>query len=282
MTVYDNLGFGLRCRRVARRTIRARIREVAERLRVADILHRQPAELSGGQRQRVALGRAWVGEAGVLLLDEPMSHLDAQHRERMRRELLTHLDQGPVTTLYVTHDQEEALALGQRVAVMNAGGLQQVGTPAEVYRYPANRFVAEFLGMPTMNFIEGEIVRGSAESLCFRTLDGDLPLPDSARSLKLSAPALVVLGVRPQDLHFTRQTSIPGLPFYVEAMAFQGSQTLVYLKTPQGTPLTLCTASDTQLQVGQRGICTPVMDRIHLFAPGPFGENLLPPTHPVP
>ena len=153
MTVQQNIAFPLRMRRVAGSEIQQRVREAAEILGIAELLDRTPSQLSGGQQQRVALGRAMVRDPAVFLLDEPLSNLDMQLRSTMRQEILDLHKRLQVTMIHVTHDQVEAMTLGDRIAIMHEGRLQQLGTPGEVYDQPANRFVAGFLGNPPMNFL---------------------------------------------------------------------------------------------------------------------------------
>lgn len=157
MTVYDNIAFPLKLRKVPKQEIDQRVREVAEMLGLTELLKRKPRELSGGQRQRVALGRAIVRKPQVFLMDEPLSNLDAKLRVKMRAELKKLQRQLGVTTIYVTHDQVEAMTMGDRIAVINAGELQQVGSPDEVYDKPANTFVAGFIGSPPMNSMDASI-----------------------------------------------------------------------------------------------------------------------------
>ncbi len=168
LDVYRNLAFGLKLRRVPRAEIEVRVREAARRLGIESLLQRRPAELSGGQRQRVALGRAIVRDPQVFLFDEPLSNLDARWRESLRADLVELQRQLGTTTIHVTHDQVEAMLIGQRIAVMDAGRIQQVGPPLDVYHAPANRFVAEFIGSPPMNFLTGrvQIVEGRPTIVC--------------------------------------------------------------------------------------------------------------------
>jgi multiple sugar transport system ATP-binding protein len=195
MTVRENLGFGLRIRRQPPAAIEGRIREVADSLGLALLLDRKPAQLSGGQRQRVALGRAIVREPQAFLLDEPLSNLDAQLRAETRVELSKLHRRLGATMVYVTHDQVEALTLGDRIAVLKDGVLQQVAPPMELYRRPANRFVAGFIGSPGMNFIDGTLrrVEGSSQ---FVAGDLTVELPSDAGV----GAGTVTLGVRPQQL----------------------------------------------------------------------------------
>ena len=164
MTVARNLGFGLRLRNVPKAERERRVREVAAMLGLEELLDRKPSELSGGQRQRVAMGRAMVREPKALLMDEPLSNLDAKLRVTMRAELARLHERLGVTTVYVTHDQVEAMTLGQRVAVMRHGMLQQVDTPQRLFREPANLFVAAFIGSPSMNLVEARRGRGAGGS----------------------------------------------------------------------------------------------------------------------
>jgi len=158
MTVYDNMAFGLKLRKTPKAEIDKRVRDAAESLELSEYLKRKPKALSGGQRQRVALGRAIVRDPAVFLLDEPLSNLDAKMRVSMRKELKLLHQRLQTTMIYVTHDQVEAMTLGNRICVMSHGYIQQVGKPLDVYDYPVNKFVAGFIGTPTMNFLEGELL----------------------------------------------------------------------------------------------------------------------------
>jgi multiple sugar transport system ATP-binding protein len=193
MTVRRNLGFGLRMRRIPKAERERRVAEVAEVLGLEHLLQRRPGALSGGQRQRVAMGRAIVREPRVFLMDEPLSNLDAKLRVSMRAQLsLLHQRLG-VTTVYVTHDQVEAMTLGQRVAVLRDGTLQQCDTPPHLYRHPVNLFVAAFIGSPSMNFVHAAVGRGQVG-----LADVTVPLP--AGSALADADRKVILGVRPSGL----------------------------------------------------------------------------------
>jgi multiple sugar transport system ATP-binding protein len=188
MTVEKNLGFGLRRRRMPRDDVRARVDDVSRMLGLEDLLRRRPGQLSGGQRQRVAMGRALVREPEVFLLDEPLSNLDAKLRVQMRSELKRLHDRIGVTTIYVTHDQVEAITLGERIAVLSEGVLQQVGPPQDVYDHPANVFVAGFIGSPPMNLLTGVAVDGHVTV-------GEVELE------RTGAPdGEVLVGIRPEGL----------------------------------------------------------------------------------
>jgi multiple sugar transport system ATP-binding protein len=202
MSVRQNLGYGLKVRRTAKADIRRRVEEVARMLRLEELLDRRPAQLSGGQRQRVAMGRAVIREPRAFLMDEPLSNLDAKLRVSMRAELSALHGRLGTTTIYVTHDQVEAMTLGQRVAVMRDGRIQQVDTPQGLYRSPRNLFVAAFIGSPAMNLVEGRVEDSQIELAGFR-----LPLAhtDGLR------PGRVIVGVRPEAFEDTAFAD-PGLP----------------------------------------------------------------------
>jgi multiple sugar transport system ATP-binding protein len=222
MTVRQNLGYGLKVRRTKKSEAAERVAKVARLLRLDDLLDRRPAELSGGQRQRVAMGRAIVREPKAFLMDEPLSNLDAKLRVGMRAELVSLHDRLGATTVYVTHDQVEAMTLGQRVAVMRDGRIQQVDTPQVLYRLPQTLFVAAFIGSPAMNLVEAGVEGGAVEFGGFR-----IPLPPL---LGDTLPAgRVVLGVRPEsfeDVAFA-DPSLPQIDVTVTVLEELGSDTHV-------------------------------------------------------
>jgi ABC-type sugar transport system ATPase subunit len=192
MTVFDNLAFGLRRRKVPAEEIRRRVDEAAGLLDIGALLERRPGQLSGGQAQRVALGRALVREPQVFLMDEPLSNLDAKLRTQTRGEIRRLQQQVHTTTVYVTHDQVEAMTMGDRIAVMNHGVLEQVGTPEELYERPANRFVAGFIGSPAMSFFDGAVAADGNGGARLRADGVDVRLPRS------DLPGAVTVGVRPE------------------------------------------------------------------------------------
>ena len=209
MTVYDNMAFGLKMRKFPKPEIEKRVREAAEILGIQELLKRKPRQLSGGQRQRVAVGRAIVRHPQVFLFDEPLSNLDAKLRVQMRVELKRLHDRLETTAIYVTHDQVEAMTLGDRVVVMKDGWIQQVGEPLELYSHPANKFVAGFIGSPAMNFVDVTIaapadgVWAEAPGLRLR-----VP-PDRTERLRAHAGQRITLGVRPEDLHLAAGGDAP-------------------------------------------------------------------------
>ena len=234
LTVAKNLGYGLKVRKTPKDVIEARVQEVARMLGLEDLLARRPGALSGGQRQRVAMGRAIVREPAAFLMDEPLSNLDAKLRVDMRSELARLHERLGVTTIYVTHDQVEAMTLGTRVAVMRDGTVQQVDTPQTLYREPVNLFVAAFIGSPSMNLVAAELNGDAVEFAGFR-----IPLSGDRRPTGPSSGG-VILGVRPQDFSDAR-TADPALPVIeVEAAVVEelGSATHV-LFTIEAPPVDL-------------------------------------------
>lgn len=200
MSVYDNMAFGLKLRKLPKNEINQRVNEAAQLLGLGDLLNRKPKQLSGGQRQRVALGRAIVREPKVFLMDEPLSNLDAKLRVQTRAELIKLHRRLGITTIYVTHDQVEAMTMGDRIAVMKDGIVQQIDTPLGLYNHPANMFVAGFIGTPSMNFLDAKIVNGSEgyaiDGGCFKV---KAPT-DKAELLKEYVGKDVVFGIRPEDI----------------------------------------------------------------------------------
>ncbi len=223
MTVAQNMGFGLKLRGAPASEIDARVAEAARMLNLEGLLHRRPRELSGGQRQRVAIGRAIARRPQVFLFDEPLSNLDAALRVQTRAEILALHKRLGATMVYVTHDQVEAMTLATRIAVLNAGLLQQVGAPAELFHEPANRFVAGFIGSPAMNFIEGAVGPDGA----FTASGWRVPLP---RGLPARPHEAITLGLRPQGF-VPAGHDVAGTVEVVESM---GWEAYVHLKTASG------------------------------------------------
>jgi multiple sugar transport system ATP-binding protein len=231
--VYENLVFGLRMRRVPKADQRKRVEEIARILGLQDMLQRKPAQLSGGQRQRVAMGRAIVREPKAFLMDEPLSNLDAKLRGQMRAEIARIQQTLHVTTLYVTHDQVEAMTMGHRVAVMHDGVLQQIDTPQRIYDAPRNLFVATFVGSPPMNVLEAEVVREDGALLC-RSGATDIELPRDVVATRPQLEALVgrriVVGLRPEIVTESETgATIRGRVLLVEAL---GAEQLVHIDIP--------------------------------------------------
>jgi multiple sugar transport system ATP-binding protein len=230
MTVAGNIAYPLRVRRVPRHEIPGRVQKVAELLGIGELLQRRPKELSGGQRQRVALARAIVRQPRVFLMDEPLSNLDAKLRLYMRRELKRLQYELGTTTLYVTHDQAEAMTLAHRVAVMDAGKLQQFDTPLNIYQRPANKFVAGFMGSPGMNFLDGRIDHAQR-----KFVSQGLALDLGSQSLsQLQGCENVTLGVRPEDVRLSVAEFAEGIPAGIYVTEALGNETFASLNLGQG------------------------------------------------
>ncbi len=249
--VYENIAFALRIRRAPRAEIDGRVREVAQLLGLQELLDRRPSELSGGQRQRVALGRAIARQAVAFLMDEPLSNLDAALRINTRSEIKRLQRELGTTTVFVTHDQEEAMVLSDRIAVLRAGILQQYSTPAETYNRPGNLFVAEFIGSPKMNFLTGRIARQDGRLLFTNdAMHYDLSdsrtgeeVPESVRS------GDVVLGIRPEDVVITTETdTLKGRVLLIEPV---GPVTYIDLDL-HGSPFRISTRPNIEFAVGQQ------------------------------
>jgi ABC-type sugar transport system ATPase subunit len=226
MTVAENMGFGLRMTGSRKSEIAVQVQAAAETLQITHLLDRYPKQLSGGQRQRVAIGRAIVRRPKVFLFDEPLSNLDASLRVQLRIELAKLHQQLKTTMIYVTHDQTEAMTLGNRIAVFNQGRIEQLGTPAELYQRPVNRFVAEFLGSPKINMIP---YRWDANSEKIVIGDGIHLDPAIVQADHLALAQGSTLGVRPEHLRLGRSES--GFQGVVEFLEYLGDTTLVYVKT---------------------------------------------------
>ncbi len=220
MTVYDNIAYGLKLRKFPRRVIEQKVREAAEILDITELLKRKPKALSGGQRQRVAIGRAIVRNPQVFLMDEPLSNLDAKLRNQMRTEIIKLRARINTTFLYVTHDQTEAMTLGDRIVIMKDGFMQQVGTPRQVFSHPANLFVAGFIGTPQMNFFDAGLLReGDDYAVELEGVRVPLPREKCARlALRGVEGGPVTLGVRPEHMHLTDQPSALSAPVDVSEM----------------------------------------------------------------
>jgi len=239
MTVAQNMSFGLRLKRFPRDEIRRRVDEAARILDIGELLDRKPKQLSGGQRQRVAMGRAIVRHPRVFLFDEPLSNLDAKLRVQMRTEIKRVHQKLPVTTVYVTHDQVEAMTLADRVIVMNAGEIEQIGTPTGLYREPATRFVAGFIGSPTMNIVPCALEAGDGGLRVRLSPEIALPVPaERAGRYRAHAGKALLFGLRPEHLTERRPAGdgLADVTAPADVVEPMGMETLVYLSVA-GAPL---------------------------------------------
>jgi multiple sugar transport system ATP-binding protein len=262
MTVRENLGFGLMMRKQPRDVIDRRVQAVAASLGLDLLLDRKPAQLSGGQRQRVALGRAIVREPLAFLFDEPLSNLDAQLRVETRVELSRLHRKLGATMVYVTHDQSEALTLGDRIAILNEGVLQQIATPMELYEHPANKFVAGFIGSPAMNFFEGALTRTGAGGMCtFRGTDLTIRVP-----CEPGTSERVFLGVRPQHLEVVADASGEGsLRAEVGVVEPMGNEQIVYLTLPGGERVVAVAPVQPRIVPGEKVSIRVRPEGLHVF-----------------
>jgi multiple sugar transport system ATP-binding protein len=264
MSVYDNMAFGLKRRKIPADEIDRRVRGTAEMLSITPYLLRKPRQMSGGQRQRVALGRAIVREPAVFLLDEPLSNLDAHLRVQMRAEILRIHRAVTATAVYVTHDQIEALTMGDRIVVMNEGRIQQVGTPDQLYDAPVNRFVASFIGTPTMGFLTCRVDRDGEEAALV-TDSVRIPLGhDQSRAIAAAGPEIAV-GIRPERLILGHG---PGADWtargVVDMVEMLGSEQYVHF-TVAGGSLTARVSRDHPLRVQQEVTFSGTSRHLHLF-----------------
>lgn len=249
MSVFDNIAFGLKMRKLAKETISERVQHAAKLLHIENMLERFPGAMSGGQRQRVAVARAIAYDAKVLLMDEPLSNLDALLRLEMRAELKTLLARLGATTIYVTHDQIEALSMGDRIAVMRAGKILQVDTPTRVYDLPANQFVGSFIGNPPMNFLPGQVQR---EDSMMKVKVGDLHItaPEEMQNpLRAYEGKHIYVGIRAENTEALTQAATDALPVTVEVIEPLGSQNLLTAYI-EGSMLKISTHPDFPISPG--------------------------------
>jgi len=255
MTVYDNMAYGLRIRKLSDADIEARVQKAAKILELGSLLKRKPRELSGGQRQRVAMGRAIVREPAAFLFDEPLSNLDAKLRVQMRLEIQKLSRELKTTSIFVTHDQVEAMTLAHRMIVMNAGRVEQIGAPMEVYDNPASVFVAGFISSPAMNFLPGVVKAGTVE------FGEKLSLPIRvALTEKMHEGQQVTVGVRPEHLAVTEA----GLPFKVESAEALGADSLIHGFIAEHG-LVLRVDGHARFQNGDVLHTTPLADKLYFF-----------------
>ena len=284
MNVFENMAFSLKLRHIPKNEVNESVRKVAAMLGIGDYLQRKPRELSGGQRQRVALGRAIVRAPQVFLMDEPLSNLDAKLRVQMRADLARLHQQVPVTTVYVTHDQVEAMTMGDRIAVLNSGVIQQLGTPQELYETPANLFVAGFIGSPSMDFFDTRLKRETNGDIALLVGNGSservLPLSGEAGP-RIAAHATadgrpLIAGIRPEDIHLaTASSNGAALEGTVEVVEHLGNEQVVYVSIPgamvpetvetQGSTVRL--PANSAVRIGERLSLAIDSTKLHFFDP---------------
>ncbi len=263
MSVRDNLAFGLKLRKVPKADIEKRISEAAGILQLERLLDRKPKELSGGQRQRVALGRAIVREPAVFLMDEPLSNLDAKLRVQTRAEIARLHQRLGTTMVYVTHDQVEAMTMGQRIAVMSEGLLQQVGTPQDLYDNPKNRFVAGFIGSPAMNFVEIPANQSANE---LRSGGFTFPLPpDYKEALASANGAKVIVGFRPEHLELGEVGgTVATIQGTADVVEYLGNEELLHVSV-EGTEIVAIVDSEHRVRPGDVVTLKLPVEKLHMF-----------------
>jgi ABC-type sugar transport system ATPase subunit len=265
MNVFQNMSYALKVAKKSKQEIEEKVHAAAEILQLTELLDRKPKALSGGQRQRVAIGRAIVRDPSVFLFDEPLSNLDAKLRVQMRLELTNLHQQLQSTMIYVTHDQVEAMTMADKIVVMRAGNIEQVGPPLELFNKPANKFVAGFIGSPSMNFFHGRVI--SAKDAAYEVmLENGAQFTFTAKNSKLAEGDEVDLGVRPEDLQpgTGGHGTMAGTATAVERL---GAQTYVYLRSPIDESMIIHHAGDLDVQSGEKIDVSFDLKSCHLFGP---------------
>ncbi|MFB4162798.1 ABC transporter ATP-binding protein [Alteribacillus sp. JSM 102045] len=268
MNVFDNMAFGLKLRKFSKDEIKKRVDNAAKILGLEEYLDRKPKALSGGQRQRVALGRAIVRDPKVFLMDEPLSNLDAKLRVQMRAEIIKLHKRLDSTTIYVTHDQTEAMTMATRIVIMKDGIIQQVGTPKEVYDNPENMFVGGFIGSPSMNFIEGTL-----DGNQFKIGDVSITVPEGKMKVLRDrgyGNKEIILGVRPEDIHdeplFLESSPESKLSMNIEVSEMNGAESILY-STVGGQQVIARVDSRSDIEAGNTVDMAINMNKVHFFAP---------------
>ena len=263
MTVFQNMAFGLKQSRTPGPEIATRVRDAARSLQIEELLSRRPKELSGGQRQRVAIGRAIVRQPKVFLFDEPLSNLDAALRSQMRVELRALHRRLDTNMIYVTHDQVEAMTLADRIVVFNAGRVEQMGTPRELYEHPRNTFVAQFIGSPKMNLLECRVEPSSSDGVRCTFADGQVVAIPGAESRRIQ-PGRASLGVRPEHLVLD-PADVRGFAGTVTHVEYLGDEILAHVDLALGATVTLKRPADIDIRIGEPVRVGPAGGHCHLF-----------------
>ena len=269
MTVYENMAFALKIRKIPKAEIDERVKEVASILGLTEYLNRKPKALSGGQCQRVALGRAIVRRPKVFLMDEPLSNLDAKLRVTMREEIVRIHEKVGATTIYVTHDQTEAMTMASRIVIMKTGIVQQIGTPKEVYSYPANTFVAQFIGSPSMNLFNGSYDNGKFTFDGTNSITIDIPKEHQEKLKDYSGKQLIV-GIRPEDISLDpamlKKYSHDTISIDSQVVELLGHDLVIYSDV-EGQKIIIKTLADYDIKAHQDVKVAICMNKIHYFDP---------------
>jgi multiple sugar transport system ATP-binding protein len=261
MNVRKNMGFALKLSKMEKAEVDRRVEAAAELLEISTLLERKPKELSGGQRQRVALGRSIVRNPTVFLFDEPLSNLDAKLRIQMRGEIIKLQRKLQITQVYVTHDQVEAMSMADRIAILFDGVFQQIGTPSEVYNKPANKFVAGFIGSPTMNFWDAKLINGK-----IKFGQQEYPIPSVlANYIKTKGTEDVILGIRPEHIKIAPDHHDQAFEADISVIEFLGAETIVTFEFPDGITGMVSSPGFYPAKIGDKVYLSFSNDKIHIF-----------------
>ncbi len=264
MNVKKNMGFALKLSGMDKEEINRRVRSASEMLGISELLDRKPGELSGGQRQRVALGRSIVRNPTVFLFDEPLSNLDAKLRIQMRGEIIKLHNKLKTTQVYVTHDQVEAMSMADRIAILFDGEFQQIGTPSEVYNKPANKFVAGFIGSPSMNFFVGKFISTNSNKIVFGEQEYSLT-EDQAQEIKKAGTEDVFLGIRPEHIKITPDPHASSYSVKITVLEFLGAETMITFEFLDGVGGMVSSPGFYDAKIGDNGYISFPHDKIHVF-----------------
>jgi multiple sugar transport system ATP-binding protein len=273
MNVRENMGFALKIDKMDKEEIARRVESAAELLGIGELLDRKPGELSGGQRQRVALGRSIVRNPTVFLFDEPLSNLDAKLRIQMRGEIIKLQKQLKITQVYVTHDQVEAMSMADRIAILNEGKFQQIGTPTEVYNTPSNLFVAGFIGSPTMNFIDVRFNESSGNTVEYANYTFELT-NELAEKVKTIGLTPLVLGIRPEHIKITPERHEKSVEVNVSVVEYLGAETLVTFELSDEDSALASPTGFYPVKMGEKSFVSFPKEKIYIFNKE-TGENIL-------
>ncbi len=264
MNVRENMGFALKIDKMDKEEITRRVKSAAELLGIGELLDRKPGELSGGQRQRVALGRSIVRNPTVFLFDEPLSNLDAKLRIQMRGEIIKLQKQLKITQVYVTHDQVEAMSMADRIAILNDGKFQQIGTPTEVYNTPNNLFVAGFIGSPTMNFIDVRLNERTGDTVEFADFTFELT-NQLAEKIKNSPSTQLVLGIRPEHIKITPEPHEKSFEVDLSVVEYLGPETLVRFELSENIVALAAPTGYYPVKMGEKSFVSFPKEKIYIF-----------------
>jgi multiple sugar transport system ATP-binding protein len=264
MNVRENMGFALKIEKMEKEEITKRVENTAELLGISQLLERKPGELSGGQRQRVALGRSIVRNPTVFLFDEPLSNLDAKLRIQMRGEIIKLQKRLKITLVYVTHDQVEAMSMADRIAILNEGKFQQIGTPTEIYNTPHNLFVAGFIGSPTMNFIDVTFNERTGNTLEFADFTCEVT-NKLAEKIKKSDSTQLVLGIRPEHIKITPEPHEKSFEAEVSVVEYLGAETLVTFELSEGISTLASSTGFYPVKMGEKSFISFSKEKIYIF-----------------